>query len=247
VNVKDLWYRLRTGVVLEVTWDLAPHGSIVGAQWRILRKTAGAAYGTILPSKAPFRFDRYKASDVRIDGPDTYTVLEKGTPIRTFRINESGARSLIFTATDLLRAVLKNVDGDVAQAREALRKSDHPETRSAARILHRDSTRMKGATHVRYVGNGSFRAEEPHYFVERIEYDKTIRRIGPWDTEAYGPLDLTSIGYWSRALNEARRVIAPDAYMLRVVNHAGHVVATSPSMYCADGSPVREDWERRSA
>jgi len=86
VNVKDLWDRLRSGVELEVIWDFTPHGSSVGARWRITKKTAGAAAGTILPGTAPFRFGRYKASEIRIDGPDTYTVLAGGVPQRTLRI-----------------------------------------------------------------------------------------------------------------------------------------------------------------
>lgn len=249
MNVRELWERLRAGVGLTVTWDFTPHGTGVGAQWRITRKTGGAVSGMILPAKTPFRFDRYKASEVRIDGPDTYTVLEKGVPIRTFEIDDSGARHVIYTATDLLRSVLKTTDGDAIKAGEALRRSGHPETRSAAGILRRALDRKRGATHVRYTGGGGFDAEDPRYFVDRVDDAacKIVKRIGPWDTEAYGPFKPSRLGYGSRELDELRRVLAPHAHMLRVVNHVGCVVATSPSVYRNDGSFVREAWEQRSA
>lgn len=248
MNIRDLWERLRTGVVLEVTWDFTPHGTSVGAQWRITRKTASAVAGTIFPAKTPFRFNRYKATDVKIDGPDAYTVLENGVPVWSFRINEASVRPRLLTATDLLRYVLTEVDGNVDQARALLARTDHPERRSASRILERDANNKKGATHVRYVGHGCFEAEEPDLFIEAVDYDRTTtRRIGPWDSEAYGPFRTIGRGYGCRELDEARRFIAPDAYMLRVVNHVGRVVATSPSIYCNDGTPAREDWERRSA
>jgi hypothetical protein len=165
-----------------------------------------------------------------------------------FRTNEGSARRRLLTATDLLRFVLTHVDGDVERARAALARSDHPERRSASRILERDAKRKTGATHVRYVGHGCFESEEPELFIEAVAYDRTTtRRIGPWDSEAYGPFRTMGNGYGCRALDDARRAIAPEAYMLRVVNHVGRVVATSPSIYRNDGTPVREDWERRSA
>lgn len=151
----------------------------------------------------------------------------------------------LLTATDLLRFVLAHVDGDVAYARVMLARCDHPERRSAGRILDRDAKSKPGATHVRYVGRGGFAAEAPHLFIEAVDEDRTATRIGPWDSAAYGPFRTS--GYGCRALDEVRRTIAPDAYMLRVVNHAGRVVAMSPSIYRSDGTLVREDWERRTA
>jgi hypothetical protein len=155
------------------------------------------------------------------------------------------AHPRLLTATDLLRFVLTHVDGDVARARAMLARCDHPERRSAGRILDRDAKSKPGATHVRYVGRGGFKAETPQLFIEAVADDRTTTRIGPWDVAAYGPFRTT--GYGCRALDNVRRIIAPEAYMLRVVNHSGRVVATSPSIYRSDGTPVREDWERRTA
>ena len=89
---------------------------------------------------------------------------------------------MIITATNLLRAVLRDVDNDGLKAREVLRESSHPEARSAGRILKRTLDGKPGATHVRYVGRGSFAADDPQLFIVAVDDDmQTTRALGPWN------------------------------------------------------------------
>lgn len=77
-GARDVWARIRSSILLEVLWDLTPHSSRVGQRYRVTRTTSMAASGTIVPGRVPFRFRRYRAGEVRIDGLDTYTVFENG-------------------------------------------------------------------------------------------------------------------------------------------------------------------------
>ena len=140
---------------------------------------------------------------------------------------------MIITATNLLRAVLRGVDNDGLKAREVLRESSHPEARSAGRILKRTLDGKPGATHVRYVGRGSFAADDPQLFIVAVEDDmQTTRALGPWNDVLRGKLK-TNGAYGSHLVDQAKVELAPEATLIRVVNAAGTTIAFSPSTFTA--------------
>ena len=94
-TARNVWARIRSGVQLEVLWDYTTHGARVGTRYHVTRKSANAASGTIVPGKTPFRFPKYRSTEVRIDGPDTYTVLEDGQPKLTLRIEDEATLKLV--------------------------------------------------------------------------------------------------------------------------------------------------------
>ena len=140
---------------------------------------------------------------------------------------------MIITATNLLRAVLRGVDNDGLKAREVLRESSHPEACSAGRILKRALDAKPGATHVRYVGRGSFAADDPQLFIVAVEDDmQTTRALGPWNEVLRGKLK-TNGAYGSHLVDQAKAELAPQARMIRVVNETGTTIAFSPSTFAA--------------
>jgi len=147
---------------------------------------------------------------------------------------------VIITATNLLRAVLRGVDNDGLKAREVLRESSHPEACSAGRILKRALDAKPGATHVRYVGRGSFAADDPQLFIVAVEDDmQTTRALGPWNEVLRGKLK-TNGAYGSHLVDQAKAELAPQARMIRVVNETGTTIAFSPST-CAATQPTAYD------
>ena len=140
---------------------------------------------------------------------------------------------MIITATNLLRAVLRDVDNEGLKAREVLRESSHPEARSAGRILRRTLDGKPGATHVRYVGRGSFAANDPQLFIVAVDDDmQTTRTLGPWNEVLRGKLK-TNGAYGSQLVDQAKAELAPQARMIRVVNETGTTIAFSPSTFAA--------------
>ena len=140
---------------------------------------------------------------------------------------------MIITATNLLRAVLRDVDNDGLKAREVLRESSHPEACSAGRILKRALDAKPGATHVRYVGRGSFAADDPQLFIVAVDDDmQTTRALGPWNEVLRGKLK-TNGAYGSHLVDQAKAELAPQARMIRVVNETGTTIAFSPSTFAA--------------
>jgi hypothetical protein len=85
-NLADIKRRAQVGVQLEVIF----HGSMMGSTAPIPR-TITAVHATKI-SMTPWAGrtrDSWltwpAASDIRIDGPDTFTVLEDGEPVLTYR------------------------------------------------------------------------------------------------------------------------------------------------------------------
>jgi hypothetical protein len=129
-----------------------------------------------------------------------------------------------YTATELLRAVLREAENDVQKAFAILREPrlrDHSCARSAARILAR-TARKRGVTHVDYAGRGFFEARPVQMSV--VGVDQT------YATVFERPLEDTMSETQMRVEYEAQIRAYPQLKLIRLLNSQKRTIAIYPSI-----------------